>query len=98
MTFFCINLIKFMFIFKMMDTEIPCSRELESSGDKTVSRCKTVFLCWLIGLGMDHLILRLWSVDNGDLKIFQTLESTVGSGPLKNLLERVRSILKTLGR
>ena len=34
-------------------------------------------------LGMDHLILRLWSVDNGDLKIFQTLESTVGSGPLK---------------
>ena len=32
---------------------------------------------------MDHLILRLWSVDNGDLKIFQTLESTVGSGPLK---------------
>ena len=34
-------------------------------------------------MGMDHLILRLWSVDNGDLKIFQTLKSTVGSGPLK---------------
>ena len=54
--FFCINLIKFMFIFKMMDTEIPCSRELESSGDKTVSRCKRVFLCWLIEHGWGWII------------------------------------------
>ena len=56
MIFFCIKLIKFMFIFKMMDTEIPCSRELESSGDKTVSRCKRVFLCWLIEHGWGWII------------------------------------------
>ena len=42
--------------FKMMDTEIPCSRELESSGDKTVSRCKRVFLWWLIEHGWGWII------------------------------------------